>query len=694
MTGRLDPLVPRPIDRWTEVPLDPGADLAPLDEAKILAGPAERGDRPAWRAALERWRREARARRGDGAVYADPRIAWASQCRVIAQIWLWDELLYDMGAGRFTPERLLADAETRFGGFDGVVLWHAYPVIGIDDRNQWDYYRQVPGLRDLVDTLHGAGLRVFVDYNPWDTGTRRAGSDAEELARLVEELDADGVFLDTLKQADRELVDAVAAARPGTALLTESKLPLDDVGTHVQSWAQWFADSPVPGVLRTRWFEPRHQQLHIRRWNRDHSDELRSAWLNGAGIMVWENVFSAWVGWNGRDSATLRRMRAVQRNLPDVLADRPFPLADLGPDADRLGVHASVFVGGGHELIAMASSAKIDVRIPAMAIELAMADAGLSDHHGAEALVCMATGLPVAEHGVMVPAGSIGGALRGRRSADVARLAATAGRPVPSDSAGTSFPYRETLRTPAPPSPRPGAEGGAAMAGARASIDAADGIVIPAGRHRLTARFRCRETGLYGDAPFVDEWKPLPPRLHDLRTLEREARLARPVRVALREVSVAEFARFSAATGHDPSAGRPAPGTPGSDAEHACVVGVDLDDARAYCAWAGVRLPTEDEWQLAAELAGPETWSGARARVWNWTESEHTDGRSRFCILKGGSDHLSEGSDWYVDGGPQEPAFSHKHLIQGFHLDRSDVVSFRIASDLGPTEGTSHECTG
>ena len=35
----------------------------------------------------------------------------------------------------------------------------------------------------------------------------------------------------------------------------------------------------------------------------------------------------------------------------------------------------------------------------------------------------------------------------------------------------------------------------------------------------LTVRYRCRETGMYDGAPFVDEWKPLPPRLHDLRTL-------------------------------------------------------------------------------------------------------------------------------------------------------------------------------
>jgi hypothetical protein len=34
-------------------------------------------------------------------------------------------------------------------------------------------------------------------------------------------------------------------------------------------------------------------------------------------------------------------------------------------------------------------------------------------------------------------------------------------------------------------------------------------------RAPLTAVFRRRETGTYGEAPYVEEWKPLPPRLHD-----------------------------------------------------------------------------------------------------------------------------------------------------------------------------------
>src|SRR4029450_4427667 len=93
----------------------------------------------------------------------------------------------------------------------------------------------------------------------------------------------------------------------------------------------------------------------------------------------------------------------------------------------------------------------------------------------------------------------------------------------------------------------------------------------------------------------------------------------------------------------------------------------------------GAPRPTEDEWQLPAE-AGVLDLSGPR--VWNWTESEHSDGRTRFVILKGGSDWKAEGSEWYVEGGPQDPRYSLKLLLLGGGLARSPNIGFRLAVDL------------
>ena len=94
----VDPFAPRPIDLPTTVPLEPDADLAVLDEAKILAAPENPRDRPAWRAALHRWRDEARARTSyDGSGYDDPDTAWAATAWNVAMVWLWDEVAPRLG---------------------------------------------------------------------------------------------------------------------------------------------------------------------------------------------------------------------------------------------------------------------------------------------------------------------------------------------------------------------------------------------------------------------------------------------------------------------------------------------------------------------------------------------------------------------------------------------------------------------
>ena len=76
MSYTFDPLVPRPIDLPTSVPLDVSLDeqaLAALDQAKIFAAPDDPAQWAAWRERLEAWRTDARERHGfTGAAYERP----------------------------------------------------------------------------------------------------------------------------------------------------------------------------------------------------------------------------------------------------------------------------------------------------------------------------------------------------------------------------------------------------------------------------------------------------------------------------------------------------------------------------------------------------------------------------------------------------------------------------------------------
>jgi hypothetical protein len=600
-----NPLVPRPIDLPTPVPLSGPLDV--LDGAKIMAAPDDPSEWPDWRDALRRWRTEAATRviRDDRA-YGRPEFEWTRRCFAVALVWLWDELLYDHEARRFVPERFCDDAQRQFGGFDGVVLWHAYPVIGIDERNQFDFYRDVQGLGELVEAFHERDVRVFVDYNPWDTGTRREPvGDEEAIARLVGELGVDGVFLDTMKEARPGLRAAVDAVRAGVAFEGESVVSLERISDHHLSWAQWFADSPVPGVMRARWYEQRHMLHHTRRWNRDHSEELRSAWLNGTGVLVWENVFGSWVGWNARDKALLKGMLSIQRPYADLLATGDWtPLAGHS-GGHRPAVVASRWTDGSTTLWAAANT-----RDEPFTGSLTGADVELT-----------------------IPARGIAAVIDGQQVMS-----------SPADESD-AFPVRLPVRVPAP--------------SARSETIPAGYLEVSGPPARISSVFRRRETGTYEGAPYVEEWKPLPPRLHDFVEVERATAAAPRFAISRREVTNAEFG---------------ADGPPDAPA-----TGVDLEQARAYAAAAGARLPTEDEWQLAAEAG---LLQRAEPLVWNWTESEHSDGRTRFVILKGGSAWRAEESDWYVDGGPQDARYSLKLLLLGADLARSSQIGFRLAVDL------------
>ena len=51
--------------------------------------------------------------------------------------------------------------------------------MGIDNRNQFDLVRALPGgiegVKKFVAQFKNSGVRVLFPYNPWDQGTRYVG---------------------------------------------------------------------------------------------------------------------------------------------------------------------------------------------------------------------------------------------------------------------------------------------------------------------------------------------------------------------------------------------------------------------------------------------------------------------------------------------------------------------------------------
>ena len=98
-----------------------------------------------------------------------------------------------------------------------------------------------------------------------------------------------------------------------------------------------------------------------------------------------------------------------------------------------------------------------------------------------------------------------------------------------------------------------------------------------------------------------------PPRLIELA----------PFAIDRCEVSQGDYAKFLAATGRPPPEGWSS-GALAPDAERLPVAGVSWHDAAAYAAWAGKRLPSEDEWEVAgryAPAAEPPTLASLAAQL-------------------------------------------------------------------------------
>jgi formylglycine-generating enzyme required for sulfatase activity len=685
-----------------EFRFEPGKNLIPA--------PSDAALWPAFRQQLHQWRDATRSKLNyNDALYRRPEFAWSARNFSCCFLMVCDETFYDPRRGLYKVDEFLDHGEREFGGYDSLVLWHAYPRIGVDERNQFDFYRDLPGglpgLRRVVEGLQRRGVRVYIDYNPWDTGTRReAKPDVDLLVDLVQTLQVDGIFLDTMTQGAADFRTKLDAVRPGVILEGEIALPLERLHDHHASWAQWFPDGDAPGVLRHKWLERQHMQHQIKRWDYDHSGELHAAWMNGSGIMVWENVFGSWVPWNARDRSLLRWMLPIQRHYAALFSGAGWtPLVPT----EQAGIYASLWEGQGLRLWTLVNRTNQPVDGVLLKVPARPQHRYYDLIAGRDAAAMIAGEVTVIS-GQLGPRG-IAAFVSGTREHlgdDFPALLAQQTRLSARADFDATTPRRATQSLPAAPS--------------RPATRVPQGMVeVPAATIDLKIQMRARECGFHDS---------LPPARHgfaasyQFKASEFPHRVTFP-RFAIDETLVtnAQFAEFLKATGYRPQHAEHflkhwVEGRPPAGREDHPVVYVDLDDARAYARWTGKRLPTENEWQYAAQgtdarlypwgselqpgrCNGGETGGTTAVKafpdgrsphgcydmcgnVWQWTESERSDGRTRFCMIRGGSYFSAQGSNWYVDGGPRPANFATKFLLMWPGLDRCSTIGFRCVVDL------------
>jgi formylglycine-generating enzyme required for sulfatase activity len=553
----------------------------------------------------------------------------------------------------------------------------------------------------------------------------------------MKQIGADGINGDT--QDGVPLGFSLAAEKIGHPLAFEPEVSPGDeaLAWNVLNWGQY--NFPfIPMVDRFKWLETRHMVNISDRWNPDKTSDLQFAFFNGIGWESWENVWGIWIGITPRDAEATRRVATIERAIAPFL---------VSPDWEPLypmrtyGVYSSRWPLGTETVWTIVNRNPYAISGRQMEVSDLPGTRYFDLYHGVELKpelrnrsggVCADAGVTqsvrrdtagnqaVSVHAVDCGPGPLTAILNfdleangygallatsGEPSAAIKtlmqRMAAMTAKPLSSYSHEPAI-LHQTLVPIAPTAP---------------VATAPEGMVRISGGSFV---FRVQGTEIEGGASnMVDvqyPWEDTPRRFH-----EHEMTVA-PFYIDKYPVTNAQFKSFLDATHYAP---RDAinflrdwkNGAFPAGWENRPVTWVSLEDARAYAAWAGKRLPHEWEWQLAAQgtdnrrypwgsdwiyanvptpvigrtMTGPDPVDAHLAgsspygvmdmvgNVWQWTD-EYFDEHTRAAIVRGGEYYQPQGSIWYFP-----LAFANtehgKLLLMAPGYDRSGGVGFRCVKD-------------
>ena len=622
-------------------------------------------------------------------------LEWTHQNFVMGFVFIWDTDFWDMKTGQYKVDSYCKLMEQEYGGIQSVILWHSYPVIGIDEKNQFDFFCEMPGglegLKQVVADFHKNNVKVFLTYNPWDLDTRRPEfSDNEELSRVIEEINADGVFLDTWNSGvgstsvfsvEKFLRESLRQKGRELALTTELLPDFNHlVGPEslLSSWGQKAQPYHFTDLSWIKWVMPAHKQYYIERMAGDKKQILSHAWINGQGIQLWDNVFGRMNPWNAKDRKTLRKMNAIWKTYGHLyLTDNWSPFY---PSANE-NILTSFWQEGDLKITNMVNVTE-EVKSFTFEINQAEGEKYFDLWRGTELK-------PFSERGKMFI------------KTEVADFGSILETTVETEKL-TDLLTRQRLETQKPlPEPDPFVQKLSTkvplqfpyQSNTKSSFQTVL-LFTEGGKHTLHVDHIWREGGCYPnmDGKHNDDlvltWRDGAQRVLHTHTEEIKSYEIMP-----RVVTNRQFQEFMVSTNYKPvytgnflKHWQGQPHCPESILDEP-VVYVSLEDARAFAQWAGMRLPTEWEWQLAAEIHKDKFVFN---EVFEWNDSERYDGNTRFVTLRGGCSRWTmPTSYWYLPsaprgetiGGPQKHDSHVKYFIMYPGLDRASTIGFRCVKN-------------
>ncbi len=160
----------------------------------------------------------------DNTLFEREDLSWIKHSYLNQAMMGWDHNFYDIAKGKYTLGDFIEFNDEVLGGAEIFGLWPTWPALGMDQRNQWDMFRSMPGgiekLNQLAGLVHSTNSRFFIAFKPWDVSTR--GEDPYEgLSEVVKKIDADGVVLDCSGASSTELRNAADRGKKGVVMYSE-----------------------------------------------------------------------------------------------------------------------------------------------------------------------------------------------------------------------------------------------------------------------------------------------------------------------------------------------------------------------------------------------------------------------------------------------------------------------------------------
>ena len=687
--------------------------------------------------------------RFDNRLFERADLSWIRRSFLILLQFAWDHSFYDSQEKIFKTDQVLEEGKRWMGGYDVFGLWASWPRLGLDQRNQWDLYADLPGglgqLRTLVDRMHKTGTRFFLAYNPWDKDTRPEDP-AQALSRMIQQTDADGVVLDTMAASSGELQESCDAVKPGVVLYSEGMAVVQDMPS-LPAGRVHDALFLSPLLNLNKLIKPDFALFRVcRLGDAPLHREIAVAFFNGYGVEL--NAFAP-----GRPLGMEEDFRFLGKAI-HILRDNAacFTGSDWTPlvttRADGLWVNE--WPGGGKKIYTLYSALSEGFDGPLLAAE------ALESRHYVDLWNHQEITLTRREGKALVPASLAPFAeawRHTRREGSIGCIAQLPRRLM------THLTFSEGFLTVESP-------GGRLLEIWKGTPSyESQPVVYPSGNHafrlaellqhyRGTLVLRLMRNGELEDERILEVPMGLPVRLHEMQKTEPatslpdemveisageytfqtekpESLIAYPDHSGPQKINMnrfymdrfpvtnARFYTFLEASGYRPGEERNflkhwLMGMPRKGEENHPVVNVDLEDARAYARWAGKRLPTEMEWQYAAQGMDGRRWPWGKdlkegthnpasgrttvvdgypqgaspfgvldlvGNVWQLTDDEYDNGSHRFVMIRGGSFYHPKSSEWYLPGGAQPLPRTQMLLRVAPEYDRSATVGFRCVKD-------------